>query len=156
MYNHSKVLSGSTTYTLLPMGLKFQPGDNTGNKSYLQHSSKHHERLIEIFSAQHWLGSTFSRLLSISKKIFSKALLTINFYIKEKSCCRKILAPRWTQKLKKIIKLLVPKLSQIYLNVCPCMSTEHKITELKGDFAFPPLPLSAVWAMWSYLIFVMN
>lgn len=93
MYNHSKVLSGSTAYTLLPMGLKFQPGDNTGNKSYLQHSSKHHEKLIEIFSARHWLALPFPDYFLFQKKSFQRPYSQLTSTLKRKVVAGKLWHP---------------------------------------------------------------
>jgi len=146
MYNHPKVSSRSATSctamskasipktsisacTLLPMGLKFEIENKTDNRSHLQPRCKHHESCTGIFCKHHWFALSFPDYF-LFQKIFFKALFTTNFHIKDKSNGRKTLVHRHTGRLKQMIKLPVLKLSQIYFNGCPCVSTEPKISEL--------------------------
>lgn len=108
--------------TLLPVGLKFKLEDET---DHISNPGASTVRTAWKSSANTTAAVPFLGYF-LFPKLFLKPYSQSTSIVRTKTMAGKL----YTGGLKQMIMLPVPKLSQMYFNGSPCVSTEPKISEL--------------------------
>lgn len=114
--------TSTSACSLLSVGQKFKLEDETDHISNPEASC---ENCVEIFSTHHCFTLPFLDCF-LFQKIFLRSYSQSTPIVRTKTMAGKL----YTGKLKRMIKLPLPKLSQMFFNGSPRVSTEPKISEL--------------------------